>query len=207
MRRARSTPPPEDWDGGEWVDVGRDGRWSPSAGERIRAIVVLAVVLGVLGALAAALSVDDGDGDDAAATTTTTEATTTTAPTTTEPIDPTSIDGDAPPEPCIYDNRDAQPLRDPADVYVVVRNGTPRGGHAGATSDDLEDAGYRLAEPANASLLQTTRIDYDPGYCAEAFAMTDALGIPGAELYAVEPGSDDAAEPVHLIVTLGRDSL
>src|SRR3546814_5839896 len=48
-------------DDGTWVDLGRDGRWHPSAGERTRAAVLLGVFLGALPVLALLLSVGGGD--------------------------------------------------------------------------------------------------------------------------------------------------
>lgn len=210
MSRPSDGEPPlgEDWDGGEWVDVGPDGRWQPTAGERIRAVVVIAVALGVLGMLAAVASVGDTD-EDVVADTTTTSSTLvpTTEPTTTELADPTSVGGEPPPEPCVFDDRNGAALRDRGINDVLVLNGTPRGGHAGSVSDDLRDLGYRLLEPGNASRRQVTLVEYRPGSCAEGHRLIADLAIPGTLLQAMEPGSDAFNGRADLQVTLGRDSL
>lgn len=208
MRGRREAPPPEEWDGGEWVDVGADGRWTPSFSERVRALVILGVAFGLLGILAAALSVGDSDdGEQADRPTPTTEPSSTTASTTTAPVDPTSVGGEPPPESCVFDDRQAMPLREPSAVTVVVLNGTPKGGHAGDVTAALEALGYETIEPGNAGRIATTRIDYRAGYCAEANRMISDLGVPTAGLYAMEPGSEAALSRSDLVVTMGRDSL
>ena len=207
----RQVPPPEEWDGGEWVDVGPDGRWRPSTGERFRALVVLAIVIGILAALAALVSAGgDGDEDDeeVAATSSTTEAPSTTSSTTTQPPDPASVGGEPPPPPCAADDRGGAPLRDAGQVVVRVLNGTSRGGHAGSVSDDLGDAGYRMLEPSNADLLPVTRVAFEPGYCAEAAALAGVLAIAGTEVVPADPAAGPPESPrSDLTVTLGRDSL
>ena len=207
MRRRDRTP--EEWDGGEWVDVGADGLWRPSRRERFRALVVLGVLLVALVALAGAMSVggDDDEDDAVAATSTSSTIVATTASTTTEPIDPTSIGGEPAPEPCRFDDRDAAPLRDRGTVPVLVLNGTSRGGHAGEVADALERVGYRTVEPGNAGLLAATRIEHAPGHCAEAVQLATDVGIPGAALAAIPPGSEATGQGASIIVTLGRDSL
>ena len=77
------------------------------------------------------------------------------------------------------------------------------------TRDDLDEAGYRVLEPSNAGLVPVTRVEFQPGYCAEAVGLADVLALPGTQVSVVEPGSDLATEtpPTHLTVTLGRDSL
>ena len=208
MSGRREVPPPEDWDGGEWVDVGPDGRWTPSVSERVRALVVLGVAFGLLLVLAAVASVgDNDDGGQAARSTSSTEPVSTTASTTTAPVDPTSVGGEAPPESCVFDDRQAMPLREPSTVTVVVHNGTPKGGHAGDVTAALERLRYDTIEPGNAGRIATTRIDYRAGYCAEANRMISDLGVPTAGLYAMEPGSEAALSRSELVVTLGRDSL
>jgi hypothetical protein len=201
---------PEEWDGGEWVDVGADGLWRPSRRERFRALVVLGVVLLALVAVAGALSVggdDDDEDDEVAATSTSSTIVATTASTTTEPIDPTSVGGEPAPEPCRFDDRGSAPLRDRGTVPVLVLNGTSRGGHAGEVADRLERVGYRTVEPGNAGLLAATRIEHAPGYCAEAVQLATDVGIPAAPVAAVPPGSETTGKGASIIVTLGRDSL
>lgn len=195
-------------DDGTWVDAGPDGRWHPSSGERARAAVILSVCLVVLLAAALVASVDDGDGDaDVAAvasTTTTTEATTTT---TTEPPDPSSLDGEPASPRCQEDDRSALPMRDRPSSTVLVLNGTYRNGHAGDTTEELEELGYTSVVPDNADREEITIVAYKNGFCAEAERLALDLGLPHA---IVEPAPEDLDVVVgraRLIVTLGLDSL
>lgn len=202
---------PASYDTGEWVDVGRDGLWRPSAVERLRALLVIGVAIGLLAVLAAVVSVggDEDDDDLVAATTTTTEpevvTTTSIVPTTT--LDPASIDGEPPPEVCEPDiGREAAPLRGRSEVGVLVLNGTSRTGHAGAITDDLDDLGYETNVPANASRHAVTTVEYLPGFCVEATRVAFELGIEGVEV-APLLDSDVFLGRAQLLVTLGADSL
>lgn len=198
----------EPWDDAVWVDVGGDGHWRPTFEERSRSLVALAIVLGVLLLLAAFASIDDGDGDRSdvattSSTTTTTETTTTTAP----PPAASSVDGEPPPAGCEDDDRGASPLRERDDTTVLVLNGTPRGGHAGANTDDLEELGYSTAAPDNATIRPITTVDYTEGYCAEAARLVFELGIDGATWQPIPDDSDVFLGRAELVLTLGRDSL
>lgn len=209
---ARADDQPHDGivlDDGTWVDVGADGRWRPSAGERARAAAILGVLVValLLAALVASAGGDDDHDDDveAAATTTTTEADTTT--TTEAPPDPSSIDGEAPSAQCVADDRDAQPLRDRVESIVLVLNATSRSGHAGVVTERLEAAGYSVTVPDNAGRREVTSVAYLAGYCAEAERVVADLGIPGAT---VEPVAQDLLSLVgraRIVVSLGADSL
>ncbi len=196
----------EPWDGGVWVDVGTDGHWRPTFEERSRSMVVFAVLLGLLLLAAAFASIDDGDGDDrvstpSATTTTTTEATTTT----TEALRASSVDGAPAPTGCEDDDRGAAAMRDRAVSTVLVLNGTPRGGHAGANTDRLDGVGYTTVQPGNATIRPGTTIEYLPGYCAEAIRLVFDLGVADAT---IEPiGDASGLGRAVLLVTLGNDSL
>lgn len=205
-RRDRSG---EEWDDGVWVDVDADHHWRPTFEERSRSLVVLAVLLGVLLLAAAFASIDDGDGDRAGVAAATTTTSTTTEPTTTEtqPPEAASVDGAPPPNGCEDDDRDAMPLRARADSTVLVLNGTPKGGHAGANTDDLEEAGYSTMEPSNASIRPITTVDYLEGYCAEAARLVFELAIAGATYQQLPDDSDVFLGRAVLLLTLGRDSL
>ncbi len=199
----------EPYDTGAWVDVGRDGRWRPSPGERLRSLIVLAVAATVLLVLAALASVDDGDGADIAAATTTTSPSTTAVTTTTATtvIDATSVGGQDPPLACVFDDRGGAALRAPSETSVLVLNGTPRGGHAGEVTTRLRAAGYDTIVPGNAALQGRTSVEYTTGHCAEAVALLGALGVDGAEIAAVPEGSNVFLGRAEILVTLGRDSL
>lgn len=207
--RPTDAPDGEAWDDAEWVEVGPDNRWSPTLEERSRSALAIAVLVGALLLVAAFASLGDGDDDDvqdvaATSTTATTEATTTT----TEPPDPVSVDGEDPPGECVFDDRGASPLRDRSDATVVVLNGTPRGGHAGATTDDLEDLGYTSMAPGNATIRSTSSVEYLPGHCAEAFRLVDDLGVATTSVAPHDPdGPQSFVGRAVLVLTLGRDSL
>ncbi|MGK2929255.1 MAG: LytR C-terminal domain-containing protein [Acidimicrobiales bacterium] len=204
--------PTAPYDTGEWVDVGRDGLWHPSGGERARAMLILAVFVGSLLFLAGVASVGgkDDDADVAARSTTSTEpqvVTTTSIVPTTE-LDPASLDGVPPPGVCEPDiGREGAAMRDRSDVVVLVLNGTSRSGHAGAFTDDVDDLGYGTIVPANAGRLSVTTIEYVPSYCAEAVRLLFELGVDGAEVQPLDPDTDVFLGRAALLVTLGMDSL
>lgn len=189
------------WDGATWVDVGDDGRWHPSAAERTRAFVLLGGLIGVLVLVAAVSSFGGGDASEIAAVTTTT-TTMTTQPeqtTTTQPL-PSSVGGEAPPDDCLGDDRDAAPLREPSELSVTVLNGARVGGLAGDTSGELQNLGYD-ARPDDAEATVETSITYVTGYCAEAVALAEALRVPVTTIS--EGPSDGDAQ---LVVVLGSDN-
>lgn len=210
-RRRRRSPDGEPWDGGAWVDVGGDNRWSPSFAERSRALLVLGILGGVLFLAAAVASIDDGDGDAEAATTGTSTTTETTSATTstTAPLDPASLEGEDPPGVCADDDRDALPLRDRASSTVLVLNGSYRSGHANEANDELEELGYTSMQPANApEVLDETLVQYLPGFCAESVRLLLELEIPTASVapFDEEADGDVFLGRAELVVTLGRDS-
>ncbi len=196
-----------DLNDGTWVDAGPDGRWRPSAGERTRAAVILAVLFVALLTAALIASVGGDDSPDVAAatsSTTTTEATTTT---TTAPPDPSSLDGEPASPRCRTDDRSALPLRDRQDSTVLVLNGTYRGGHAGDTTTQLESLGYTTVVPDNADREETTIVAYKPGFCAEAERLAADLGLPDARVEPVPAELPVVVGRARLVVTLGLDSL
>ena len=189
-------------DDGTWVDLGRDGRWHPSAAERTRAAVVLGVSIGVLAVLALLLSVggDDEDVDTAAETTTsTTEAeveVTSSTTATTGPVDPASVGGEPPSEQCATDDRGGVPLRAKDAIAVLVLNATSRTGHGATVVGRIEALGYPATIPDNGGRLRTSVFGYVPGYCAEAVRLAFELGLGAATF---EP-----VDAVRLPVPLGR---
>lgn len=212
--RSSTAPDGEAWDDAEWVEVGPDNRWSPTFEERSRSALALAVLVGAMLLVAAFASLGGGGDDDAddggdqevaaSASTATTEASTTT----TEAPDPVSVDGEDPPGECVFDDRGASPLRDRADVTVLVLNGTPRGGHAGSTTEDLEDMGYTSMTPDNATIRSTSSVEYLPGHCAEAIRLVDDLGVATTSVGPHDPDDDDVfVGRAVLVLKLGRDSV
>lgn len=201
------------YDSGEWVDVGGDGHWRPSIGERLRALTVIALAIGALLVLAGIASVGrDGDDDEevSAQSSSTTEPeliTTTSTPPTTR-LDPASLGGDDPPPVCTTDvGREAAPLRARSDSVLLVLNGTSRNGHAGSVTDDLSDLGYTTIVPSNAGRLSVTTIEYTPGFCAESVRVALDLGLPGAEVLPLPEDNDVFLGRAEILITLGSDSL
>lgn len=200
-------------DDGTWVDLGRDGRWHPSAGERARAAVVLGISVGILAVLALLMSVggdDEEDVDTAAEETTTTavEATEATAATTSVPVDPASIGGEPAPAQCLEDDRGGAPLRGKDATAVLVLNATNRTGHGAAVTGRIQTLGYPTTVPGNGGRLRTSQFGYVAGYCAEAVRIASELGLAEATFAPVDP----AELPVPLgrariVATVGADSV
>ena len=199
-------------DDGTWVDVGRDGRWHPSAAERVRAAVILGVFVGLLAVLALVLSVgDDGDGDEdlAAArdTTTTTEPPELTT-TTTLPPDPSSVGGEPAPIHCVGDDRGGAELRERDTTAVLVLNATSRTGQAADIVERLEGRGYATTVPGNAGRLSVSNFAYVSGYCAEAVRAAFELGLTEATFEPVD--AESLSVPLgraRIVATVGADSL
>lgn len=197
-------------DDGTWVDVGRDGRWHPSPGERTRAAVILGVFVGLLAMVALLLSVgSEPDDDDVATddTTTTTEELVVTT-TSTLPPDPSSV-GDQPASVhCLGDDRGGAELRERDTTAVLVLNATSRTGQAAEVVERLEELGYATTVPGNAGRLRTSEFAYVPGYCAEAERAAFELGLTEATFEPVD--ADELPVPLgraRIVATVGADSL
>jgi hypothetical protein len=68
--------------------------------------------------------------------------------------------------------------RAPAEVKVLVANGSDVDGAAGAQTDALEALGYVTADPTNTpEKVTATLIYFTVGYEAEAEALAEALGV------------------------------
>ena len=198
-------------DDGTWVDVGRDGRWRPTAGQRVRAAVILGVFVGLLAMLALVLSVggDDDDADLASVddTTTTTEAPVLTT-TTTLPPDPSSVGGEPASIHCVGDDRGGAPLRERDTTAVLVLNATSRTGQAATIVERLEGLGYATTVPGNGGRRSVSELAYVPGYCAEAQRAAFELGLTEATFEPVD--ADDLPVPLgraRIVATVGADSL
>ena len=69
--------------------------------------------------------------------------------------------------------------RAPAEVSVVVLNGTSVGGAAGKYSTAIGSAGYQMLEPADAATkIPATQVYFTPGFEREAAAVALAAGAP-----------------------------
>jgi hypothetical protein len=99
-----------------------------------------------------------------------------------------------------------QPLRDPAEVKVLVANGSGVDGAAGGATDALEALGYVTATPANADRVESTIVYFTTGFQAEAEALAVAIGAPPesvTQMPAVAPVDD--LQLANVLVHLGPD--
>lgn len=98
--------------------------------------------------------------------------------------------------------------RQPAEVRVLVLNGSGRAGEAGRGTQFFVDAGYEVADPQNAPAPGPSAVLYVEGFEAEAEAAAAALGVDAA---AVVRPLDPAAPPApdlqgaNLVVVAGSD--
>ncbi len=196
------------WDGGTWVDADPDGKWRPSRAERLRSSIILLVILAVLGLLAAIASVGGGDDEPVAAgETSSTTSTTVVTTTTTTSVDASSVGGEPPPGECVFDDREGRELRRRKDTTVMVLNGTPRTGHAGANTDDLDDLGYSTMTPGNAKIRPFSSVEYVVGFCAEALRLAADIGLPSTEVRPLPEDPPVVLGRTELLLTMGEDSL
>lgn len=97
-------------------------------------------------------------------------------------------------------------LRAPAEVPVVVLNGTTVNGAAGRYSEALAAAGYQMGSDGNAEPdVSATQVFFAPEYEAEAAAVASAIGAPEgsvAPLPATPPGEIGGAQ---VVVVIGPD--
>jgi len=102
--------------------------------------------------------------------------------------------------------------RAPADVAVVVLNGSGQRGWAGENATRLSEAGY-AAEPADASsedIEVTTVYVAEEALTPDGAAVAAALGLPDAPVEPRaedSPGLTDAAAEADVVVVLGADSI
>lgn len=97
--------------------------------------------------------------------------------------------------------------RTPAEVTVIVLNGTSVSGAAGKYSTAIGTAGYQMLEPGDSSLkVPTTQVFFTPGFEREAAAVALAAGAPAtvtpAAVPTPPPGEIGAA---NVVVVIGAD--
>lgn len=98
-------------------------------------------------------------------------------------------------------------VRSPAEVTVIVLNGTSVGGAAGKYSVAIGTAGYQMLESGNATTkIPTTQVYFAEGFELEAAAVALAAGAPAtvtpAALPTPPPGEIGAA---NVVVVIGAD--
>ena len=131
-----------------------------------------------------------------------------------EDTTPTEPNGEVttPTEPVA--NGSSVAVDDPADVTVVVLNGTGEGGLAGSRGGALGAVGYKW-EPGNASGVPVaeSKVYFAPGFADEAKAVAEALS-GGAGVVEAAPadvgalaaaGNAEAVAAADVVVLLGAD--
>lgn len=100
---------------------------------------------------------------------------------------------------------------DPAQVKVLVLNGSGKSGVAKAGADVLKAANYTTLEPSNAKggTVATSIVYFVPGYDADAAAVTAKLGLPASAAQPLPtPPPAEVADPkdAHIVVVVGSDA-
>jgi len=106
---------------------------------------------------------------------------------------------------------DTADAREPAEVTVLVANGTGGRGVAGRVSDKLKARGY-ISDAANALNTPVSVIFYDEGFAADARAVAETLGTTPDVIQPVPEGTigvsadaADRAESADIVVIVGSD--
>lgn len=96
--------------------------------------------------------------------------------------------------------------RPPAQVPVVVANGSGKSGIAGARKATLEGKGYSQVTASNAPSTATTVVYFAQGAQAEADAVASVLGLPATSVQAMpaQPPVDPGGALV--LVIIGTDT-
>ncbi len=98
------------------------------------------------------------------------------------------------------------PPRAPAEVKVLVANGSDVNGAAGAQTDALEALGYVAANPTNAEPVPATVVYYTVGYQAEAEALASAIGAPATSVTPLPtPAPVADMQLANILVVVGPD--
>jgi hypothetical protein len=98
-------------------------------------------------------------------------------------------------------------VRPPAEIRVIVLNGSSVTGAAGTWSDGLQANGYNMLEPGNANAsVETTQVFHQGGFRQEAAGVVQALGSPAG----VSPQRLGDAPPgevgdANVVVVVGPD--
>ena len=100
--------------------------------------------------------------------------------------------------------------QEPADVTVLVLNGAGAKGIAGRGSAILQEAGYDVLAPRNATFLGPSRVLYTEGFDDEAAAVAAAYGVdPAAVVAPLDPSDPPISDTrgADVIVVVGEDGL
>lgn len=174
--------------GAHAADDGSFARSAGTAAVRGGLLILVAVLLGV--ALLAAT-----DDDDPTGTTTTDDTAAVDAPATTAPPPAGTTPTTAAPAP-----------RAPAEVRVLVANGSGVAGAATRYKDQLAGAGYNALAPVNTTSRPLDSVVYfAPGFDAEAAALAATLApAPPVAALPAEPPVEQLGE-ADVLVVVGAD--
>ncbi len=180
----------------------------------VKAAVVIAIAV-LIGAIFLFRGFDEEDGLVAAGSTTTT--TTTTSAGASESTT-TTVDRDAPPtvttpeESTTPTSPDATTVA-PADLPVIVANGSGTTGVAGQFADELTTGGYQVVGTANAATTSTSVVYHAADRRPEAVALAELLGLdetavqemPSPVPISSQDLSDDDIASAAIVVVIGSD--
>lgn len=170
------------------ADDGSFGRSAGGAMARGVALIVAAVLLGVILLRAtdspepfANVDTEDAVADDGDSTVTSDPASTTPSVT-------------------------ATAARDPSEVTVLVANGAGIPGLASTIADQLKGANYVVAEPGNTKApADDSAVYYTPGYEADAAAVAALLTPPPQVAPLPSPAPVDDMKSAHVLVVAAAD--
>jgi len=100
---------------------------------------------------------------------------------------------------------------DPAQVKVLILNGSGKSGVAKAAKDQLAAANYTVLEPGNAKggTITASIVYFVPGYDADAQTIAAKLGLAASAVQPLPtplPGSIDDAQGANIVVIIGTDA-
>ena len=98
--------------------------------------------------------------------------------------------------------------RPPADVSVLVANGSGVSGAAGELTERVGEAGYETAQPANIrndGTVQGSTVYYAEGYAAEANALAATLTPPPPVAPLPDPAPVDDLRGATVLLVVGPD--
>lgn len=97
--------------------------------------------------------------------------------------------------------------RAPADVKVLVANGTGSKGFGSRTANALKALGYNILAPVDTTRsLDSTSVQYADGFEAEAQAVARSVQLPASAVQRLNSPPVPAVRDANVVVLLGADS-
>lgn len=172
---------------------GSFGRSAGAAGGRGFALIAVALLLGTL-----VLNATDDDPPGARLTTGSTPS---------DEQEPDGGDGATTTLPEITSTT-TLPLRPPAEVKLLVVNGTRTRGAAGKVNDKLKPAGYNALAPTDATAAEVSSVFYELGFEREAAAVASLLQLPASTVKPMPtpvPVRDGNLRGANVLVVVGPE--